>query len=1230
MKTGLLFLLKYTKYSLMIILLFALSQSLIAQQASKSELARQLLENQLRTSQLDLEDLTEMQVSSESFSNRSGVTHVYFKQHVEGIPVFNAVLNVHITQNDELLTFGNRFIENARSKINTTVPVLTPEEAVMAAARQLGYEFSGELVRKEVKGEGVSQLIMFDKADLSLEDISVKLTWQPMDDGKLYLAWELAIYELSAQNCWNSRIDALTGELLHKNNWVVSCNFDHPEGEACNHTHDHHTNEKNHVKPSHFEFYFPSSRSPNDGSSYRVFPPPIESPIHGARQLISEPADPTASPFGWHDTDGTVTPNFTITRGNNVHAYADTEDTNTPDPGSEPDGGAGLDFDFPIDFADEPEDYMDAAITNLFFWNNFMHDWTYNYGFDEVAGNFQVNNYGNGGVAGDDVRAEAMDGSGMNNANFFTPADGSRPRMQMYLFDYTSPMRTSDLDGGVIAHEYGHGISNRLTGGPANVDCLSNSTHREHMGEGWSDYYLYMATLVPGEDPAVGRGVGTYSFGQPIDGTGIRPTKYSTDMTVNPSTYETIKTVSQPHGVGYVWASMLWDMTWLLIEEYGFQDGYDISMNLVMEGMKLQPCPPGFVDGRDAILAADVALYSSDNQCLIWAAFTRRGLGVDADQGSPNSRADGTENFEMHPDFEVEPAIDCPADIEVAAAPGQNTLSMTEAQLGAPVTTVIACVPSTLESDFDDQFPSGDVPIGFHEITWTLTDYLGRSVTCKQQLNVFPAYYLKLKVFLQGAYDPPTDEMWTVLRAAGQIPNDQPYGDQPWDHTGNEEKNQVVQIPSKHVDWVLIELRSDPNTSAEKKAGILMDDGTVVVDFDDFSDGVTPYYVVVYHRNHLPVMSSVPIVIPAAGTSYDFTDLANVFGQGAIEIDPGVFGMIAGDVNQDGMIKYSGPNNDRGPILAFLYDNVPPPAFINSTLSDGYWFYDTDLLNDIAYIGSPNDRSVIIANIFDMMNTTLLTAIYESPVPSTNTLKSNELIKQDGPVDLKFVSMGDEFGLVLTTNEMIREGILDNLQFTLAWYESDSEIEHLVSNFNAEFGLQPQGEVVTEGGIRYQTYASIIPSQLPLLWNAYEELRALWIDNPTGFYNYNRIWIADDEYTTRTNGAYYVSVWGKDHTGFAQGTAVSVDDHLTGNAIRIYPNPVTNGVLRISFQGIESQQIHLSIMDVSGKLLSSESLEVEGMHTSSINIQQLEPGVYVAKLSGNNLLYQQKFVVLKK
>ena len=129
-------------------------------------------------------------------------------------------------------------------------------------------------------------------------------------------------------------------------------------------------------------------------------------------------------------------------------------------------------------------------------------------------------------------------------------------------------------------------------------------------------------------------------------------------MTVNPMTYGILSnsSIRAPHGVGAVWATMLWDLTWAMIDKYGWNadlyngmGGNNRTMALVIEGLKLQPCSPGFVDGRDAILAADRLLNGGDNQCLIWEVFARRGLGYSANQGNTSNKSDGTEAFDMPP-----------------------------------------------------------------------------------------------------------------------------------------------------------------------------------------------------------------------------------------------------------------------------------------------------------------------------------------------------------------------------------------------------------------------------------------------------------------------------------------------------------------------------------------------------------------------------------------------------
>ncbi len=225
-------------------------------------------------------------------------------------------------------------------------------------------------------------------------------------------------------------------------------------------------------------------------------------------------------------------------------------------------------------------------------------------------------------------------------------------------------IRDGDFENGIIIHEYGHGVSNRLTGGPA-VNCL---TGNEQAGEGWSDYYAITMLLDPAlDDPEGARGMGPYAlFQDDRAGAGIRPRRYSRDMAIQPFTYDSIKTggwldgtsLALPHGLGHGWAAVLWDVTWDLIDKHGFNPnvyeawntgGNNRSLQYVTDGLKFQGCGPGLVVARDAIIAAADLLSEGEDTCTLWASFARRGLGFSAVQGT-TGRDDNSEAFDTHPD----------------------------------------------------------------------------------------------------------------------------------------------------------------------------------------------------------------------------------------------------------------------------------------------------------------------------------------------------------------------------------------------------------------------------------------------------------------------------------------------------------------------------------------------------------------------------------------------------
>jgi hypothetical protein len=630
-------------------------------------------------------DVDELEITDSYRSAHNGVTHVYVRQQHRGLDVLDAVATINVGRDNDVIHTGSRLLSDL-DRVATGSVRLDATAAFVAAASAL--ELAAPTGVQVVQAPtGADSSTVLSSGGVAARDVRAHLAYQALEDGTARLAWILDIELPTADHWYIAAVDAETGALLSSADLVVSEKAEHTHGALARPD----TSIKQAKGTNAIETPFVK-----DGSSYEVFALPLESPNDGPRTVVTDPADAQHSRHGWHDLDGMPGADTTITNGNNVHAYADTGDVGLsyapvsppeydndapdPDPDAQPDGGKALSFRAPFT-PDDPTALRNrrAAVINLFYWNNTIHDVLARYGFDEPAGNFQVTNYTGQGLGGDSVRAQAQDGGGPNNANFGTPPEGQRPRMQMFLWDPTvtaligsreptalagrvasdakPKLIDGDFDSGVIAHEYGHGVSNRLTGGPSNVTCLRTTEVQEQMGEGWSDYFGVALTMRQGDDGATPRGLGNYViYKDSRKGDGIRPFPYSTDMKVNPATYNMVRTLAAPHGVGFVWNTMLYDMYWNLVAKHGFNPdvrgdwttgGNNLANQLVMDGMKMQPCKPGFEDGRDAILAADQALTGGENQCEIWGAFARRGLGVDASQGSSASKTDGSEGFQV-------------------------------------------------------------------------------------------------------------------------------------------------------------------------------------------------------------------------------------------------------------------------------------------------------------------------------------------------------------------------------------------------------------------------------------------------------------------------------------------------------------------------------------------------------------------------------------------------------
>ena len=177
-----------------------------------------------------------------------------------------------------------------------------------------------------------------------------------------------------------------------------------------------------------------SSELRTQSDSYNVF---LEDPLKGGQAVTAGPGAGNAeSPAGWLGAGSQSSIHIT---GNNTGTYLDAQENNRPDRGGVAvTGGAFLTA---VDLTQAPStaSNREVAVQNLFFHTTRIHDILYRHGFDEAAGNFQADNFGNGGAGGDPVLAEAQDGGGTDNANFATPADGRSGRMQMFLWTGNGP-----------------------------------------------------------------------------------------------------------------------------------------------------------------------------------------------------------------------------------------------------------------------------------------------------------------------------------------------------------------------------------------------------------------------------------------------------------------------------------------------------------------------------------------------------------------------------------------------------------------------------------------------------------------------------------------------------------------------------------------------------------------------------------------------------------------------
>ncbi|MEW5737675.1 MAG: myxosortase-dependent M36 family metallopeptidase [Myxococcota bacterium] len=695
-----------------------------------------------------------------------GAVIASFERRVGGVPVFRDRLSVILDQRLQLVALSGALSPLEPAGMDWR---LTSSTAVDVALADLSAGQRGSL-RTVGRDESGAELLATSPAEgrTLIRPARVRKVWFGTAK-ELIPAFhvELEVGEGTDSDCFAYVISAWDGALLFRKDLTAADTFDYRV------------------------WADPTTKFPDDGpqglggSPHPTGTPSGYTPPYVAPRLVKLQNGPISTMDPW------LPPGATETTGNNVEAYADL---------AAPDGFGAGDlratttssgvFDRSYDPLIEPNAsaaQQQAAITQLFYTVNFLHDWFYDSGFDEAAGNAQADNLGRGGLGSDSLKAEGQDVGGTNNANMSTPSDGARPRMQMYVWRPGSaatvtatppgatwsagvasafgpqsfstsgtavlaapvngctaltnataiagniavidrgtctfaakvataqaagaigviiannttggppamagtdptitipslsltqadgntlkaalgagpvsvtlarpyvPARDGSIDSTIIAHEWGHYLSNRLI---ADASGLSNQQGRG-MGEGWSDF-VALLLQVREEDAQVAANAnfgGVYAVaGYSMSGPsmpdahyfGIRRYPYSVDFAKNALTFRHIadgqalpagvplspgpSANSEVHNTGEIWATMLWECYVGLLRatpRLTFSQARDRMRRYLVEGLKGTPAQPTFVEARDAILAAAAARDAADFQILA-QAFARRGLGLGA------------------------------------------------------------------------------------------------------------------------------------------------------------------------------------------------------------------------------------------------------------------------------------------------------------------------------------------------------------------------------------------------------------------------------------------------------------------------------------------------------------------------------------------------------------------------------------------------------------------------
>lgn len=672
------------------------------------------------------------------YKNPDGVLgFVRLEQEINDVPVFRGEVNAMFTKDGRMVRIINNLAPGI-DEANSPNDFGDPTMALKMAADHVGWTLDPSESTFNAKTSS-DKVVRFGQGDWAN---TAEKMYFPTEPGVAVPAWRVLMWRGQA---YYVIVDANSGTILwHKN--IV-------DEQATTAT---------------FSVYNNTSGFMQVADSASVLSPYISVPandptinaqgVFGTRVNVSLIGNEGANSF---NTNGWITDGTNVTDGNNTEAGSDMVSPNGvdfPEPGDTACPGAGCRV-FSSGWIPQPgagaqEPFTDAvarrgANIQMFYVVNRLHDELYKVGFNEASRNFQQDNFGRGGNGADRISSEGTDQTVdgiscssspcLNNANFGTPADGGRGRMQMYMWSGHSPRRDGTGDAEIIIHEVSHGTSNRLVGNGGGLGNMGGM-----MGEGWGDWYA--STLLAQDGEPVGgiyalsgystsnvNGLaGSYYYGIRRFPTAIMSTTGGPNNAAcnngpcphNPLTFKHINTgcdttlgtttavtsafrrnpvfgptasCNQVHNAGEIWKIALWEVRAKMVTRLGFSAGTTRVLQAVTTGMKNTPANPTFLQARDGIIAAAAAQAfatpeASADVADVREGFRIRGMGFSA---SVTSSSVVTEAFDFPNVRQADPftVTEAPTgnDGDGFPEPGENltlSIAVTNPSTGAPITNV--------------------------------------------------------------------------------------------------------------------------------------------------------------------------------------------------------------------------------------------------------------------------------------------------------------------------------------------------------------------------------------------------------------------------------------------------------------------------------------------------------------------------------------------------------------